>query len=95
MNKKLITFISVPVLLAGVAWAAGVTPAYVINAPEVATGIGARLACSMRYVQQHEPPQISADIKVYSPLLVLLDYHYHPETQSVTAALGPYQRSWH
>lgn len=93
MNKKLITFISVPVLLAGVAWAAGVTPAYVINAPEVATGIGARLACSMRYVQQHEQPQIIADIKVYSPLLVFLDYHYDPETQSVTAALGPYQRS--
>src|SRR5690554_7735149 len=67
INKKLIALVATPVLLLAVALATGITPKYIANAPEVATGIGARLACSMHFVMGHDEAQIAQDIKVYSP----------------------------
>lgn len=84
-----ITVAAITTALAGL----GFTPNYLYNAPEVATGIGARLACSMRYVLNQDKPQIAADIKVYSPLLSLLDYEFDEQQQTATAGLGLYKRT--
>ncbi|MBE0482625.1 MAG: serine hydrolase [Bacterioplanes sp.] len=76
-----------------VAYAAlGYSPRYLYNAPSVATGIGAKLACSMRYVMAHDEQQAASDIRVYSPLLGLLRYEYDDQQQQVTAAMGPFRR---
>ena len=90
-------FIVVPLLLVTAAWAVlGYSPVYLYNAPSVATGIGAKLACSMRYVMAQNPQQAAADIKIYSPILALLDYHYDDEQHRVRASLAGYERtaSW-
>lgn len=71
----------------------GYSPVYVINAPSVATGIGAKLACSMRYVSEFDEQQAAQDIEVYSPILAMLDYQYNDAERSVVAALGPFARS--
>ena len=89
--------IAVPLLLVTAAWAVlGYSPSYLYNAPSVATGIGAKLACSMRYVMAQNEQQSAADIKIYSPILALLDYHYDDEHRRVSASLGSYERtaSW-
>lgn len=93
MNKKLAALIATPIVLVTALAAAGFSPNYLYNAPSVATGIGARLACSMRYVLQQEEPQIAADIKVYSSLLSVLEYDFDEENQTASAAIGPYQRT--
>ena len=62
----------------------------------MATGIGAKLACSMRYVMAQNEQQAAADIKIYSPILALLDYQYDDEQRRVRASLAGYERtaSW-
>lgn len=92
--KKLILALTITLAVITTALASlGFTPNYLYNAPEVATGIGARLACSMRYVLNQDEPQIAADIKVYSPLLSLLDYEFDEQQQTATAGLGAYKRT--
>lgn len=93
MNKKLLAILAAPVVVISAALAAGITPKYLANAPEVATGIGARLACSMHYVMEQDPEQIAKDIKVYSPMLAYLDYEYDPENKSVSARIAGVERS--
>src|SRR5690606_36757301 len=86
--------IALPLLLVTAAWAVlGYSPVYLYNAPSVATGIGAKLACSMRYVMAQNEQQAAADIKIYSPILALLDYHYDDEQRRVSASLAGYGRS--
>src|SRR5690554_5235054 len=90
-------FIVLPLLLVTAAWAVlGYSPVYLYNAPSVATGIGAKLACSMRYVMAQNEQQAAADIKIYSPILALLDYQYDDEQRRVRASLAGYERtaSW-
>ncbi|QQD21319.1 serine hydrolase [Oceanospirillaceae bacterium ASx5O] len=89
--------IALPLLLVTAAWAVlGYSPVYLYNAPSVATGIGAKLACSMRYVMAQNEQQAAADIKIYSPILALLDYQYDDEQHRVRASLAGYERtaSW-
>src|SRR5690606_12616770 len=89
--------IALPLLLVTAAWAVlGYSPVYLYNAPSVATGIGAKLACSMRYVMAQDEQQAAADIKIYSPILALLDYQYDDEQHRVRASLAGYERtaSW-
>lgn len=74
-------------LLAIANYAVGYSPTYLYNAPGVATGIGAKLACSARYVSGFDVEQTSADIAVYSPILGMLDYVYDDAEQSVSASL--------
>ncbi len=56
--------------------ALGYSPYAVYNIPDVATGIGAKLACSARYVSELDDQQAATDIAVYSPILELLDYSF-------------------
>lgn len=80
-------------LLLAIAWALGFSPRYFLNAPQVATGIGAKLSCSMRYVMGLSDEQAQRDIEVYSPIFKLLTYRYNDDAQTATAAIGPYERS--
>lgn len=96
INKKLIALVATPVLLLSVALATGITPKYIANAPEVATGIGARLACSMHFVMGHDEAQIAQDIKVYSPMLAYLNYEFDEEEKTASAQIAGFKRtaSW-
>lgn len=94
LRWSLVTLLLVPLVVAGAAWAVlGFSPVALYHTPSVATGIGARLACSMRYVMQQSPQQSDHDIRLYSPVLALLDYHYDDAQRQVRVALGGYQRS--
>lgn len=93
MRKKFSILALVMVLLALVAYGAGFTPAYLSNAPSVATGIGARLACSMHYVQGKDTAQLRADITVYSPMLRFLRYEFDDAQQTASASLAGYTRT--
>ena len=88
LRKILILFcLSVISLFALAYWGLGYSPVYLYNAPSVATGMGAKLACSGRYVSGYNRLAIAADIRVYSPILGLLDYQYNDVQQTVSASL--------
>ncbi len=93
INKKLIALVATPVLLLVVVLAAGLTPKYIANAPDVATGIGARLACSMHFVMGHDEAQIAQDIKVYSPMLSFLKYEFDENKKTASAQIAGIKRS--
>ena len=57
------------------------------NAVNVATGMGAKLACSGRFVSGFTPSQNLEDLASYSPANRLLDLHYDEQNQRVTASL--------
>lgn len=86
--KKRWGFLTSIILLVGIAFASGVTPNYLVNAPQVATGIGARLACSMHFVMGQNAEQVARDIQLYSPMLGLLHYELDEEKKSARASLG-------
>jgi CubicO group peptidase (beta-lactamase class C family) len=73
-------------LLAIAYFAVGYSPIYLYNAPSVATGIGAKLACSGRFVSGFDVEQTATDIEVYSAILSMLDYSYDVSEQSVSAS---------
>jgi len=83
----LLTCLSVISLFALAYWGLGYTPLYLYNTPSVATGIGAKLACSARFVSGYNALATAADIKQYSPILSLLDYQYDDAQQRVAATL--------
>ncbi len=65
----------------------GITPAYVMSAPAVATGIGAKLLCSSRYVSGFSEAQSFDDLVQYSGILEQLSIDYDDERKRVDAAL--------
>ncbi len=65
----------------------GVTPNYLINAPAMLTGMGAKLACSGRYVTGLSEAQAFTDLQSYSAVLKLLDLNYDDTTKTVSASL--------
>ncbi len=69
------------------AFASGITPTYVVNAPGVATGIGAKLLCSSRYVSGLSPQQSYDDLVQYSSILQYLDVDYDESEKTVTTSL--------
>lgn len=69
------------------AFASGITPTYVINAPGVAAGIGAKLLCSSRYVSGLSPEQSFDDLTQYSSILQYLDVDYNETDKVVTTSL--------
>ena len=66
--KKLIPTALVMLLIAAM-FANGITPAYIISAPGVASGMGAKLLCSARYVSGFSQQQAFADLVQYSAIL--------------------------
>lgn len=94
MKKRVFNYLfALPALLLIIAWGFGFSPNYLYNAPSVATGIGARLACSMHFVLGQNEAQIAHDIKIYSPLLSLLDYQLDESAKTATASISFYQRT--
>ncbi len=84
---KKIIFTAIIVFGLGFAFASGITPTYVYNAPGVATGIGAKLLCSSRYVSGLSPEQSFDDLVQYSSILQYLDVDYDPSARTVTTSL--------
>jgi CubicO group peptidase (beta-lactamase class C family) len=67
----------------------GITPLYLYYAPSVAAGIGAKLACSSRFISKLSDEQALQDIIDYSPILAYLDVHVDSAAGSVsTSFLG-------
>jgi len=64
----------------------GITPAYIASAPAVATGIGAKLLCSTRYVSGFSKAQSFDDLVQYSGILDQLTITYDEEKTKVTAS---------
>lgn len=85
MKKIIITAIIIFGL--AFAFAGGITPTYVYNAPGVATGIGAKLLCSSRYVSELSPGQSFDDLVQYSSILQYLDVDYDESERTVTTSL--------
>ena len=65
----------------------GFTPIYLINAPSVASSIGAKLLCSARYVSGFSPAQAESDLIQYSPILEYLNISYDDNSRQVTTSL--------
>lgn len=65
----------------------GLTPVYLINAPAVASSIGAKLLCSARYVSGFSPAQAESDLIQYSPILEYLSIAYDDNNRQVTTSL--------
>ncbi len=66
---------------------AGITPAFIIYGPGVATGIGAKLLCSAEYVIGNSREQAFADLVQYSPILSQISYEYDEANQQVSTSL--------
>ena len=64
----------------------GITPAYIASAPAVATGIGAKLLCSSRYVSGFSKAQSFDDLVQYSGILDQLTITYDEEETRVSAS---------
>ena len=54
---------------------------------QVGTGIGAKLACSGRYLSGFDAQQVVADIASYSPAAQLLTIDYEDAEQAASASL--------
>ncbi|HEY7775373.1 MAG TPA: serine hydrolase [Kineobactrum sp.] len=85
MKKLLITALAL--LGSALAAIAFVGPAYIASAPGVASGMGAKLLCSARYVSGFSEQQALDDLVQYSPLLEYLDIQYDTANMSVTTSL--------
>ncbi len=83
--KKLIPTALVMLLIAAM-FANGITPAYIISAPGVASGMGAKLLCSARYVSGFSQQQAFADLVQYSAILDRLDVEYNEEARTVSTS---------
>ncbi len=70
-------------LLLGAAALIGLSPSYIAAAPAVATGIGAKLLCSARYVSHFDEQQALDDLVQYSPILKYLHIEYDENNKSV------------
>lgn len=86
MRKFFIVLLLSLLLLAGVAATIGITPRYVMAAPSVATGIGAKLLCSARYVSNFPAQLAFEDLVQYSPVLQYLDIKYDDTAKTVTTS---------
>ncbi|MGH1373685.1 MAG: serine hydrolase domain-containing protein [Cellvibrionaceae bacterium] len=86
--KKFVSIASGLLTLAVIGAAfAGVTPSYLVNSPAMLTGMGAKLACSGRYVSGLSESQAFIDLQSYSAVLKLLDLDYDDASKTVSASL--------
>ena len=81
MKKAILTII----IVVGIAFAfaAGITPTYLVSAPGVASGIGAKLLCSAVYVSGFSEQQAREDLIQYSPILEQLRVEFDPAQRQV------------
>lgn len=81
MKKVIVTVLVV--LGIAFAFASGITPSYIISAPGVASGIGAKLLCSSVYVSGFSEQQAMEDLIQYSPILERLSVEYDNDQRQV------------
>lgn len=92
MVKKIAAVLSVTAVLLGLGlWWVG--PAYVLHGPAVATGMGAKLACSAKYVSGFSEAQALADLTSYSPIFEHLTLDFDESQRRVTGHLWGRARS--
>lgn len=92
MIKKIVVLLVALVALLGLGfWWVG--PAYVVHGPSVATGMGAKLACSAKYVSGFSETQALADLTSYSPVFEHLTLEFDDSQAQVTARLWGSVRS--
>lgn len=65
------------------AFASGITPSYLVSAPGVASGIGAKLLCSSVYVSGFSEQQARDDLTQYSPILRRLNVQFDHNLRQV------------
>lgn len=68
------------------------------DALDVAASMGAKLACSKRYIAKLEPALIKEDLLSYSPANTLLDIHYDDKIKRVRTdmlGLSSFQATYH
>lgn len=96
MKPVLVTLTALPSVLLVVlvlAALAGYPPGYLWHAPAVATGIGAKLLCSSRYVSGFDEERGFADLIQYSPILEALTVRYDDLSGSVMTDLYGFART--
>ncbi|MEM1114447.1 MAG: serine hydrolase [Pseudomonadota bacterium] len=72
----------------------GVSPLGLRHAPDVATGLSAKIACSHHFLGGRDAAQIERDLTAYSPALGLIELDYLDAPQRVVARLlGGYERT--
>jgi len=84
--KKIIASMLV-ILVIAVAAANGITFSYIYHAPAVASGIGAKLLCSSRFVSGYSREQSESDLVQYSPILQYLSIEYDEAQRRVSTSL--------
>lgn len=88
MIKKLFIGVSALLLLVlGGLYAVGITPAFIIYGPGVASGIGSKLLCSAEYVIGNDREQAFQDLVQYSPILSQVTIEYDDDAAAVSASL--------
>lgn len=65
----------------------GITPAFVVYGPAVATGIGSKLLCSAEHIMGNSRQQAYDDLVQYSPILAQLSIDYDEQARSVSTSL--------
>jgi CubicO group peptidase (beta-lactamase class C family) len=65
----------------------GVSPLAIGDLAAVASGLGAKLACSHRYITGLSESRIAADLETYSPAYALIDIGYDPDAGATRASL--------
>ncbi len=86
MRKGFIALALVVLLMLGVGSMIGITPRYVLATPAVASGIGAKLLCSARYVSEFPEQLAMGDLEQYSPALRYLSVDYDDSTKTVSTS---------
>jgi CubicO group peptidase (beta-lactamase class C family) len=71
----------------------GVSPQHLPAAIEVATGMGAKLACSGRYISGLSEQQLVDDVASYSPANRLLDIRYDAARKTSTASMFGFKQA--
>ncbi|PCI59394.1 MAG: serine hydrolase [Kordiimonadales bacterium] len=87
MGKGLKVTVGLVGAIAVASYATGLTPNYIMNAPAVATGIGALFTCSARYVSGIGPELNKKNLNTYSSSLEPVEITYDDSAKRVTASL--------
>lgn len=87
IKKLIIALVALLALFSGGLYVAGITPAFIVYGPGVATGIGSKLLCSAEYVIGNSREQAFEDLVQYSPILSQITVQYDDQAHSVSASL--------
>lgn len=87
LRKTAIGLVMFLLLALGGLYFIGITPAFIVYGPGVATGIGSKLLCSAEYVIGNDRQQAFDDLVQYSPILSAISYEYDEANQRVSTSL--------